>query len=78
MATRRDFLKTISTFAAAVLVPLDTIARKLSRGPSHPLWQGEVYAGFVILPEGDPIPSFVVPPQHPVAHGLRSRARKGG
>jgi len=66
MATRRDFLKTISTFAAAALVPLDSIARKWSRGRSQAPWQGEVYAGFVILPEGDPIPSFVVPPTIPL------------
>jgi hypothetical protein len=62
MLTRRDFIKFLGVVGATTLTPL----RGLGRGAYSKIAPaddpvGELYAGFVLLPEGAPIPDFVEP-----------------
>lgn len=73
MVTRRDFIKTMSLLSGVVLAPVRWLGRwaspnllgQLPLGGVQPAQTeeppegGELYAGFVLLPEGAPMPSFV-------------------
>ncbi|HOG46659.1 MAG TPA: hypothetical protein PLG21_16255 [Anaerolineae bacterium] len=66
MITRRSFVKVLAAMAGTLLVPLD----RLAGHPMVPVVQaqapeaGELYEGFLLLPEGTPMPSFVKPSKH--------------
>ncbi len=65
MLTRRSFLKVLSALGAVLLVPLDKLTgRSAVVAEAEPPEVGELYAGFVLLPEGTPTPSFVLPSRH--------------
>ncbi len=62
MITRRDFLKFVGGIGMIILTPI----RRLNLFPRKQLEQdimGELYSGFLILPEGAPIPSIVKGPK---------------
>ena len=60
MLTRRDFIKVLGAISAAVMNPFNKILRwgalEIAVAEEIP---GELYAGFVLLKEGEPIPEFV-------------------
>lgn len=68
MISRRSFIKTLAALGGALLVPLD----RLTGGHIVPGAQvqapaqaeGELYEGFVLLPEDTPVPSFVSPSRY--------------
>lgn len=61
MLTRRGFIKTLGMFGGVILTPLGRLVRWLPSGlaDTETPSAGELYAGFVLLPEDAPIPSFV-------------------
>lgn len=61
MLTRRDFIKFTSLVGGVVLNPFQRLGSRLGIGldVGEEVAVGELYAGFVLLPEGTPIPSFV-------------------
>ena len=61
MFTRRDFIKTMSLLSGAVLAPVRWLGRWTGVQPAQaeePPEMGELYAGFVLLPEGAPMKVF--------------------
>jgi hypothetical protein len=61
MITRRDFIKTVSLLSGAVLAPVRWLGKWAGVQPAQgeePPEQGELYAGFVLLPEGALAPPF--------------------
>ncbi len=63
MISRRSFIKGLAAAAGVVLLPLDRVAGRQMRAQSEAAATGELYAGFMLLPEGAPEPSLV---KHPV------------
>lgn len=65
MISRRDFIKSFAVFSTAVLNPLRGIKVWSYREFFQPREEivGELYAGFILLPDGAPIPNFVQPPK---------------
>lgn len=63
MFTRRDFIKVMGWLGGIILTPLGRLRRwestDLARADAPP--EGELYAGFLLLPEGTPIPPMVSP-----------------
>jgi len=63
MFTRRDFIKTMSLLSGAVLAPVRWLGKwaggQSGITPSRDTPAGELYAGFVLLAEDTPMPSFV-------------------
>jgi hypothetical protein len=63
MITRRSFVKALAAVAGTLLVPLDRLAGEATapvvEAQAPPA--GEVCEGFLLLPEGTPLPSFVKP-----------------
>ena len=64
MLTRRDFIKVLGTVATVVLSPVRQLGRWSASVAENDL-AGELYSGFVLLPEGAPTPDFVAPAQLP-------------
>jgi len=65
MISRRSFIKGAATMAAAILTPVDRVFRRPTGAASRPLGNFELYHGFVLLDEDEPIPDFVVFPHIP-------------
>jgi hypothetical protein len=65
MITRRDFIKTMSLLSGAVLTPVHWLGKWAGVQPAQAeeLEVGELYAGFVLLPEGARVPEFVRQPR---------------
>lgn len=63
MLKRRDFIKVISMLGGIVLTPLGRliVGQYTSLAQVDLPIEGELYAGFVLLPEGAPVPAFVQP-----------------
>ena len=61
MITRRDFIKTMSLLSGAVLAPVRWLGKWAGVQPAQGEVPevGELYAGFVLLPEGAPMPAYV-------------------
>ena len=62
MITRRDFIKTMSLLSGAVLAPVRWLGKWAGVQPAQMeelSEEGELYAGFVLLPEGAKVPDFV-------------------
>lgn len=62
MFTRRDFIKTMSLLGGAMLAPVRWLGKWAGVEPAQeeePPEGGELYAGFVLLPEGAPMPAYV-------------------
>ena len=70
MFSRRDFIKLLSLTGATVLTPV----RWFTNGPRQKSFLqgpegGELYAGFLLLSEGEPVPDFVEYPNVPIPDG---------
>lgn len=66
MFTRRDFIKTMSLLSGAVLAPVRWMGKWAGvepAGKEERYEGGELYAGFVLLSDGDPVPDFVRSPK---------------
>ncbi|NUM44517.1 MAG: hypothetical protein HUU38_07395 [Anaerolineales bacterium] len=65
MVSRRDFIKTMSLLSGAVLAPVRWLGKwaGVQAQGEEPPEVGELYAGFVLLPEGAKVPEFVIYPQ---------------
>jgi hypothetical protein len=63
MLTRRDFIKGMAWLGGVVLFPFNWLAKSSSLPETGSKAEGELYAGFVLLPEGAPVPDFVQPPK---------------
>lgn len=65
MLSRRSFLKSLAGVGAVILLPIEKRlgfpTANQRKGISLALAEEDLYAGFVILPEGSPAPSFVQP-----------------
>ena len=63
MITRRDFIKTMSLLSGAVLAPVRWLGKWTGISPRNMIEEenpvGELYAGFLLLPEGVKVPEFV-------------------
>ncbi len=76
MLTRREILKTIGTSGVVLGTPLSRLFRASSSadaaGASADPAAGELYAGFLLLPDGAPVPSTVQPSRFgtPIVCGL--------
>ncbi|GAB4577973.1 MAG: hypothetical protein Fur0022_07050 [Anaerolineales bacterium] len=67
MISRRDFIKTMSLLSGAVLTPVRWLGKWAGVQPAQeeePPEAGELYAGFVLLPEGAKVPEFVQPEKY--------------
>ena len=76
MITRRDFIKTMSLLSGAVLAPVRWLGKWAGVQPAEAEEPevGELYEGFVLLPEGAPVPSIINYPEImvPVTCGVGS------
>lgn len=64
MLTRREFIKIMGVLGTFVLSPVRRLGRwSASEVAIDPA--GELFSGFILLPEGAPIPEFVIPAQLP-------------
>jgi hypothetical protein len=81
MFTRRDFIKTMSLMSGAVLAPVQWLAKWAGMQPARAeeTVEGELYAGFVLLPEGAKVPEFVEYPKKgiPIVCGVEGNATTG-
>ncbi len=61
MLSRRSLLKTLAAVGSALLLPVDKLAKLRSPFPAQPEApsEGDLYAGFLLLPSGAAVPSFV-------------------
>jgi hypothetical protein len=59
MLNRRDFIKVLGMAGAAIYAPLNNLGIFTQNGVIKEIPIGELYGGFVLLPEGSPTPSFV-------------------
>ncbi|MEM2126040.1 MAG: twin-arginine translocation signal domain-containing protein [Candidatus Methanosuratincola sp.] len=68
MLTRRDFIKFLSLVGAGTLTPLRRFLRltSLEEAPHQQEDTGELYADFLLLPEGTAVPNFVQYPKVPM------------
>jgi len=79
MFTRRDFIKTMSLLSGAVLAPVRWLGKWAGVQPTkadEPPVEGELYAGFVLLPEGAKVPEYVQYPKKmiPIVCGVAGNA----
>jgi hypothetical protein len=67
MLNRRDFIKMVGGLGVLVLTPIDKLVnrRPLSLTGVNPE-KGELYAGFYLLPQDAPLPSFIDIPAVPI------------
>lgn len=70
MFNRRDFIKLLSLSGATILTPFRWMNKGAAKTkPLHGLQGGELYAGFILLSEDQPVPEFVEYPQIPIPDG---------
>lgn len=78
MRSRRQFIKAMGVLGGAILAPFRWVGRaQASTFQDTPLPLGaELYEGFVLLPEGAPLPDLVQPPQYgpPIVCGVGQKA----
>lgn len=72
MISRRQFIQRVGLLGGILLTPLGRLARRYSQEPTEeePQPEGEIYAGFVLLPEGAAVPDFVRKAPIPIFGGI--------
>lgn len=70
MISRREFIKLAGTLGGLFLVPVGRVGRWFPANAADVglLSEGELYAGFLLLPEGASLPAFVEPGQTIALH----------
>lgn len=63
MISRRNFIKWMGSIGAVLLTPIRHLSKSVPIDTTQDEQLGELYAGFVLLPENAPIPSFVTMPK---------------
>lgn len=63
MFSRRDFMKGLVAAGGVLFAPFDRFMPVAANLVSSSSFKGEVYKGFILLPDGSPVPPIVTPPK---------------
>jgi len=66
MVSRRSFVRGLAIASGIVLSPLSQLFKSISRVQAQNCSHGDLYAGFLLLDAGDPLPSCVTLPTVPI------------